>query len=633
MRNKRVFVSGGAGVIGTALVNKLLSEGADVYVGDLKPCPPEWIGRLTYRQGDLNFIEPYELLNFSPEYFFHLAATFERSLETYEFYAENFHHNVRLSHYLSNILKDASALKKIVFASSYLIYDPHLYEHTIPREPSPLKENSNAYPRNTCGAAKFLHELELRFLDSFSKGKLSSICARIFRVYGRSSKDIISRWIRAALNKETLIVYKKEGRFDYVFADDVVEGLLRLSKTDYSGVVNLGSGKSRSIEDVLNELKKHFPDLRIEEGEADILFESSEANMELFQSLTQWLPSETIESGIPKLIEYERKQIKKPLDKKNEGVLVTSISKKVPLLNAVKQASLKLGSFQKLFGCDSSDKSIGQFFVDSFWKSPYLANLNPQEIIKYCQSHAITAIIPTRDADLTYYASHLSLFKEAGISVMISSLNTINICNDKEKFSDYLFQNKIQAIPSFKSIDECKGTSFVVKEQYGAGSLSIGINLSKDQAIEHAKKLKHPIFQPYIHGKEWSIDLYRSKKGIVIGTVCRSRDLIVDGESQVTTTKNFPELEKFSILIADLLDLYGHAVLQVIEDDKGLFHALECNPRFGGASTASLEVGLDSFYWFFLECLEKELETHFFKRSSQEIKQIRFAANWILPWS
>lgn len=41
-RGKRVFISGGAGVIGSILVGKLHEVGAKIYVGDLKPRPKNW---------------------------------------------------------------------------------------------------------------------------------------------------------------------------------------------------------------------------------------------------------------------------------------------------------------------------------------------------------------------------------------------------------------------------------------------------------------------------------------------------------------------------------------------------------------------------------------------------------------
>src|SRR4029077_10055971 len=96
-------------------------------VGDLKPCPKSWLGKVKYRQGDLNTMAGHELATFDPEVYFHLAATFERSEETYFSFEENFHHNIKLSHYLLSCLKNIPSLERVIFASSYLIYDPALY--------------------------------------------------------------------------------------------------------------------------------------------------------------------------------------------------------------------------------------------------------------------------------------------------------------------------------------------------------------------------------------------------------------------------------------------------------------------------------------------------------------------------
>ena len=54
LEGKRVFVSGGAGVIGRELCPLLLALGAQVTVGDLKPCPADWPAAIAYREGDLN---------------------------------------------------------------------------------------------------------------------------------------------------------------------------------------------------------------------------------------------------------------------------------------------------------------------------------------------------------------------------------------------------------------------------------------------------------------------------------------------------------------------------------------------------------------------------------------------------
>lgn len=635
MENKRILISGGAGVIGTALVEALLKEGADVFVGDLKPCPKSWLGKVKYRQGDLNTVDKHELVDFDPEIFFHLAATFERSEESYPFFEENFHHNVLLSHALMSCLKDLHSLKRVIFASSYLIYDPTLYLFDRPqKKPTPLSEESPIYPRNICGAAKLFHELELRFLNHFFSHKISSVAARIFRVYGRSSRDIVSRWIRAALREEILSIYQADGIFDYIFADDVAEGLIKLAEVDYEGIVNFGSGHSRSIADVIQVLRQHFPNLKTQEVDSSFPFESSQANISRLFSLTGWQPPHTLEMAIPKLIEFEKKELEThAVNVEHVNVFITSISKKIPLISAVRNAAEKLGEFQKIYGCDSHLFCIGQYEVDEFWHCPPLAEVTFDQILSYCQENHITAIIPTRNGDLEFYALHRSDLIHHGIHTMVSSFETINTCLDKKKFSEVLLKNRFPAIPTYSSLSDLPSMHLVVKERKGAGSQQMRIDVSKTEAVDFASYLKDPIFQPYIKGQEWSVDVYRSFEGRVKGCVARQRNSVVAGESQVTTTLHYPELEHLCHKMADKLEIQGHAIFQIIEDENGNFHVIECNPRFGGASSASIAVGLDSFFWFFIECLGISLNDYPFNRIKGEIRQIRYATDRIIPWS
>lgn len=306
-RNQRIFVSGGSGVIGTALVDSLIEAGAKVFVGDLKPEPEKWKGRIRYRQGDLITLTKEEIDDFAPEVFFHLAATFERSEETYDFLEENFHHNIALSHHLLALLKDAPALKQIVFASSYLIYDPDLYLFDTPQKTAqPLSEDSRLHPRNLCGMAKWLHEEELRFVQKYRPALKISI-ARIFRSYGKNSRDVISRWIRAMLKHEEIAVYRPEGRFDFVFAEDVAAGLKLLAESSHNGCVNLGSGQARSISDVIQILQQHFPHCRIRKADSNIAYEASQADMRQLRGKVRFRP---LEETLPLIIQWERENVK-----------------------------------------------------------------------------------------------------------------------------------------------------------------------------------------------------------------------------------------------------------------------------------------------------------------------------------
>lgn len=312
------------------------------------------------------------------------------------------------------------------------------------------------------------------------------------------------------------------------------------------------------------------------------------------------------------------------------NVLVTSISKKVPLLQAVQKAILKVDSSISLIGADLNQNCIGRYFVDDFWEMPSLDYITVDEMINFCKKKNIRYIIPTRDGELLYFSNHRKTFEKSGISVMISDPEVIETCLDKYMFNRVLLAQDFPTIPTVLSIDELKCSYFVVKERYGAGAKSIRVHLTKEEAYAHAKKLEAPVFQPYIQGIEMSVDLYITRTGEVKGVIARKRDYVVNGESQVTSTIKNEKLERMCMDVAKYLKLYGHVVMQVIIDNDGNFHIIECNSRFGGASTLSVEAGLDSFYWFFLESNGENLEKLPFIRSSIEKRQVRYPTDLVL---
>jgi RimJ/RimL family protein N-acetyltransferase len=341
-----------------------------------------------------------------------------------------------------------------------------------------------------------------------------------------------------------------------------------------------------------------------------------------------------LQTAFPKLVDVEKSEHDNGHQiVEHPAVLISSISKKMPLIEAVRHATNKLGKFQTIHGYDSDAFCLGQYGVDQFWHSSLLNEMEPEQIIAYCQQNRITAIIPTRDADLEFYAYHSSLFHKWGIQPMVSPLETIFTCSDKKKFAEVLLKDRFPVIPTFLSPDNLEASSYVVKERKGAGSQLLGLDLTREEALRQSCHLKEPIFQPYIKGQEWSVDVYRSFKGDVKRSVARQRNTVVNGESQVTTTVHYPKLEHLCQEMAEKLNIRGPAVFQVIENGNGNFHVIECNPRFGGASTASIAVGWDVFFWFFVECLSLSIHDYPFLRHKGEIRQIRYLTDRLLPWS
>jgi carbamoyl-phosphate synthase large subunit len=308
--DKVVFVTGGAGVIGLQLVPLLVSAGHKVVVADLKNRPMSFGPEIHYIKGDLNQFNEEHFSKLNIQILIHLAATFERSQESWGFYTDNFDNNIRLSNHVMRIARKSKLLERVLFASSYLVYKKDQYIFSfIPETPIKLGPPSALGPRNLIGASKLLHESELSFISKFDMTNFSIVIPRIYRGYGLGSRDIISRWIRLALNNSSLIAYDIEGIFDYIYCKDSAMGIFKLAcESDYSGILDLGTGHPRKVKDVLDVILHHFPDTRVENGLSTGLYEASRASTEVLQSATNWLPQYNLETAIPEIIEFELSQ-------------------------------------------------------------------------------------------------------------------------------------------------------------------------------------------------------------------------------------------------------------------------------------------------------------------------------------
>lgn len=285
----------------------------------------------------------------------------------------------------------------------------------------------------------------------------------------------------------------------------------------------------------------------------------------------------------------------------------------------------------RILGADCNPACIGRYFVDTFWEMPPTDNLDPEAIVDYCLSSDIRSIIPTRDGELPFFAENKDRFNNDGIAVLISSKKSVQTSLDKLSFFNTLNgQTNLNPILTLEHPDPDDADRWVVKERYGAGSKNILLDATVEAARSSLNRFRRPICQPYIKGQEYSVDLYLSQKAIPKGCIVRTRDVVIHGESQVTTTADRPDIEKICLEAAAIIGLTGHALFQLIEAEEGTLNILECNCRFGGASSLSVAAGLDSFYWFFQECLGDDLSDVPYVPSPNGWRQIRYAEDKIV---
>ena len=301
----------------------------------------------------------------------------------------------------------------------------------------------------------------------------------------------------------------------------------------------------------------------------------------------------------------------------SQTILITSIGAKIPLIQALRRAKDAFDPALKIIGADTNPHAPSIAFVDVFWQMPPLNELSLEALLLYAKENNLRYIIPTRDAELPFFAMHKQALQNNGIDVFVANEEAVLFCYDKLRF--YQQQRSAWAIPTSLNIETLNAKSFVVKERFGAGARSMACRVSKEEALLHAMKLQEPIFQHFIEGVEYSIDCYVDGFMACKGVVVRSRDVVVEGESKVTTIVHDDILAKKAADFVTCHGIQGHSVLQVLKNEEGSF-LIECNARFGGASTLSEYAGLKSFLCFFQEANAQECSLEI---SPKIIRQVR----------
>jgi nucleoside-diphosphate-sugar epimerase len=290
----KILCTGSSGVIGRELLPLL--TGHEVLAID-RIEPEKIINNCQYITDEIstkNGKMEIAIIDFAPEIVFHLAASFERLEENADFYDINYADNIDCSHAIASW----TFPKTFVFASSYLVYKHHS-QWAIQQ----FKETDEKEPRNLCGAAKLYAEAELEFIQKHIQPEMNIVNARIFRSYGKGSRDIVSRWVRAMLKGEKVRVINPLNSFDYIYAGDVALALYKLSRLNKSLTVNVGTGISTTISEVYDTIFKENPThFSVDENSV----ENTVANMSLLNSEMDWTTETTIQEGVKQIVEYER---------------------------------------------------------------------------------------------------------------------------------------------------------------------------------------------------------------------------------------------------------------------------------------------------------------------------------------
>lgn len=248
----KCLVTGGAGFIGSNLVDELVRQKHEVLVVDnlLTGKRENSNPKARFKKIDIRDLKKISPLFKGVDWVFHLAA-FPRVQPSIE--DPSTAHDINLNGTLNVLLAARDArVKKFIYSASSSAYGN--------QSKMPLKESMSANPLSPYGLQKYVGELYCRLFSEIYG--LPTVSLRYFNVYGRRQAMegayclVMGIFIRQRLvGRPMTIIGDGEQRRDYTSVDDVVRANILAAQSNKVGggeTLNIGRGKNYSI----NELAK-----------------------------------------------------------------------------------------------------------------------------------------------------------------------------------------------------------------------------------------------------------------------------------------------------------------------------------------------------------------------------------------
>lgn len=260
LKDKKILVTGGAGFIGSHIVDKLVDQGAKITVidnlstGNIKNIEPH-LDKIEFINGDItNYLDTDKVCK-DKEIVFHLAAKTsvpESEIET------KLYHEVNVTGTI-NLLEAAKKnnVKKFIFSSSSAVYGNNEY----------CSEDDSCNPTSIYGITKYICEVYCKHYSKY----FDTACLRYFNVYGARQVEtgenagVVAKFKNMMRSNSKIKIFGNGMQTrDFVPVEFVADANIMATRVTGFEAVNIASGKSITLIELFSELKKTFPEYNLE---------------------------------------------------------------------------------------------------------------------------------------------------------------------------------------------------------------------------------------------------------------------------------------------------------------------------------------------------------------------------------
>ena len=251
MKGRKVLITGGAGFVGSNLVGELAGKNEivvldNLHTGVVTNLDP-FMGKIELQTLDA---EDIFQVDFKPDVIFHLGMYSSTPM-----YKENRNLVHKVVDGTVQVLEFAKRNKSsVVLASSSSIYNGH----PVPQSEEMVPKVTDFYTE----ARLYAERLSELYAKMFG---LKAVCLRFFSVYGPGERskgrfaNLVSQFMWDLEEGRSPVIYGDGSQTrDFVYVKDVVDACLLAAESGKSGVFNVGTGKSHTINEMLDKVMAHL---------------------------------------------------------------------------------------------------------------------------------------------------------------------------------------------------------------------------------------------------------------------------------------------------------------------------------------------------------------------------------------
>ena len=255
---------------------------------------------------------------------------------------------------------------------------------------------------------------------------------------------------------------------------------------------------------------------------------------------------------------------------KSVTILFTSVGRRVELMRAFRDAALSTGVSLRIVGTDVDPTAPALIWCDSTYTTCFIGDDDYiSQLLDVCKRERVDLLIPTIDTDLMKLAEARPAFESAGTRVLVSDPDKVALCRDKRLTGAFLESCGLRAPRVY---DDWRGYPgpypCFIKPRDGSSSNDAYRVENAEQLRAYAARVDGYIVQPFVSGREFTVDAFCDYVGEPLSIVPRERLAVRAGEVLKTRIDLDPAMVGEAERILRSFKPRGPVTIQLIRDGE-----------------------------------------------------------------